>query len=126
MQPVPQDIQVFQGDNYDFFFRVRNAVYNSVTQTYSAGTYVVLTGYTGKAQIRATPTATALLAEFAVIIPDQTLTPGGVLATLTPVQTAALPSAGGVWDLQLTNGTGEVRTFVAGKVIVTQEVTRVG
>lgn len=124
MQPARQDLTIYQGDTYDFFFRVRERVWNAEIKEFQPGAYIDLTGWTGKSQIRATPDATAVLAEFAVTISDQVATPGGVLLVLTPVKTTALPTSGGVWDVQLTNVAGEIRTFIAGKVTVFPEVTR--
>lgn len=130
MQPVLQDISVYQGDTFDFFFRVRERVWDPALEEYVAGNYINLTGWSGKSQIRASADATAVLAEFTVTISDQAVTPGGVLLVLTPAQTAALPATASptvpaaIWDVQLTNGAGEIRTFIRGAVTVTREVTR--
>lgn len=123
MQPAPQDLSIYQGDSFDFFFRVRERDWDPFTETYTAGPYVDLTGWTGKSQIRQTHEATDILAEFTVTFSNQATTPGGVLLTLTPAQTVALP-AKGVWDVQLTNTAGEIRTFIAGSVTTSREVTR--
>lgn len=123
MQPAVQDLSIYQGDSYDFFFRVRERVYDPVMEEFTAGDYINLTGWVGKSQIRVTHDAVEVLAEFSVTLSDQTTTPGGVLLMLTPAQTAALPSKG-VWDVQLTNTAGEIRTFIAGGVTVSREVTR--
>lgn len=130
MQPVTQDIEVYQGDTFDFFFRVREREWDAFNEVWVAGAYVDLTNWTGKSQIRQTHEATEVLAEFAVTISNQAVTPGGVLLVLTPAQTAALPprptapSLPPVWDIQLTNPAGEVRTFIKGNVLVSKEVTR--
>lgn len=123
MQPAVQDLTIYQGDSFDFFFRVRERVYDALLQEFVAGAYINLTGWTGKSQIRATPDAADVLADFSVTISNQTTTPGGVLLRLTNAQTAALPP-GGVWDVQLINTAGEVKTFIGGRVIVPREVTR--
>lgn len=130
MQPVPQDIDIYRGDFFDFFFRVRERVWDPATETYIGGAYVNLTGWTGKAQIRATKDAVAVLAEFTVTFSNQATVPGGVLFTLSGVQTAALPltpappASPAVYDMQLTNAAGEPRTFVAGFARVEGDVTR--
>lgn len=124
MQPSPQDITIYQGDNYDFFFRLRERVWDAGLGDYVAGAYIDLTGWTGRSQIRANATAAAPLAEFAVTLSDQTATPGGVLLTLTPEQTAALPPGTAVWDVELTNNVAEVHTYIAGRVNVSAQVTR--
>ena len=125
VQPAAQDLTIYQGDTYDFFFRLRERVWDSGSETYVAGSYIDLTGYTnGKAQIRATPADSTVLAEFTVTLSNQSTIPGGVLLTLTASQTAALPTTGGVWDVQLTSPTAEIRTYIAGAVRVLPEVTR--
>lgn len=123
MQPALQDLAIYQGDSYDFFFRVRERVYDPVLGDFVPGDYINLTGWSGKSQIRATVEATDVLAEFSVTFTDQTTAPGGVLLRLTAAQTTALPPSG-VWDVQLTNPAGEIRTFIAGRVTVAREVTR--
>ena len=123
MQPAVQDLTIYQGDSFDFFFRVRDRTYDVALEEFVPGAYINLTGWTGKSQIRATPEATAVLAEMSVTLSNQSTTPGGVLLKLTSVQTAALP-ASGVWDVQLTNTAGEVKTFIGGRVVVPREVTR--
>lgn len=125
MQPVVQDISIYKGDSFDFFFRVRNRVFDPATQTYVPGTYVDLTSWTGKSQIRATEDTPTVIAEFTVTIANQATAPGGVLLSLSPAITSGLPPTGGKWDVQLTNPTAEVRTFIRGSVLVTKEVTRV-
>jgi hypothetical protein len=121
--PASQDITIYQGDTWDdLFFRVRNRVYNSSTGEYEAGSYVDLTGYTAKAEIRPTPGGNLIVA-MTVTLSNQSTTPGGVLLSLTPTQTAGLPTSGGVYDVQLTSGAGVKRTYLAGKVTVIPEVT---
>lgn len=124
MQPASQDLEIYQGDTFTFFFRLRNRVWDEETQTYIGGTYIDLTNYTGKAQIRATADDPTVLQELTVTLANQATLPGGVLVSLTAAQTAALPTTGGVWDVQLTSPTSEVQTFIAGRVTVTREVTR--
>lgn len=138
MQPVAQDINIYQGDVRNFFFRVRQQVFNPLSGLYEPGDYTDLTNWTGKSQIRnlAGNQNTSLLAEWTVNIVNQTSTRGGVLLRLSPAQTAALPQSGPtigaalaavptlVWDVQLTDPTGDPYTFIAGGVRVLPEVTR--
>lgn len=125
MQPVLQDIYVYRGDSFDFFFTVYNRVWDAGTSTYVRGTAKDLTGWTGISQIRATEDAAEPLVNMTVTITDQAVTPGGVLISMTPVQTQPLPTTGGKWDVQLTSNTGAVRTFYRGAVLVDKDVSRV-
>lgn len=119
MKPAPQDIELYRGDKFTCFFRVR-----AQNSDGTAGDYVDLTGYVPKAQIRADPDAVAVLAEFGAVLGDQSLFPGSVLLTLLSAQTTSLtlPTGGGVWDAQITLA-GEPRTVLAGKVTMIKDVT---
>jgi len=78
---------------------------------------VDLTGCTVKAEIRDKPSGLVIQALTLVV----TL-PNIITATLTPAQTATLPS-NGRWDLQITDATGWVSTVLAGAVKVTGDIT---
>jgi hypothetical protein len=124
VQPAAKDIVLYQGDDYSFFFRVRERVWDDFTNQWVPGNYVNLTNWSGKSQIRATASSGTILAEFTVVFPNQATTPGGVLLQLTDTQTAALVNPTAVWDVELVNTTNERRTFIAGIVTVIPEVTR--
>jgi hypothetical protein len=80
-----------------------------------------LTDYSIKAQIRQTQDATAILADFVCTITDG---PNGVFTIeMDDAQTADLPRSC-KWDLQLTDTGFHTRTFMAGNVTVTPDVTR--
>ncbi len=49
--------------------------------------------------------------------------PNSIIVGMTPELWTGAPSAG-VWDLQTTDTEGKVKTVMAGKVIVTPDVTR--
>ena len=90
-------------------------------------TYMDLTGYTGKAQMRELAASAVVAAEFTVTILDQIATPGGLTISLSATQTSALEVKSHVWDLQLTEPAGaggKVRTWLKGDVTVIAEVTR--
>ena len=100
-----------------------------------AGDYRDLTGLTGKAQIRETPTG-PILAEFDVSIPDQTVdaNKGTVVAKLTPQQTTDLPISPAyptptlMWEIELADNTDPAlvtwrKTYLEGQVAVEAEVT---
>lgn len=118
MKPATQNIEIYKGDTFQLFFRIRNRLPNG-----DPGDYVNLTGQTPKAQIRATEATASVLAEFTATLGDQTTFPGSVLLELSAATTTSLAS-GGVWDVQLTNGSGQVRTYLKGQVTLLPEVTR--
>jgi hypothetical protein len=108
--PSQGDLILYQGDDEPY----------TVTVTLDGTTPADITGYTAQAQIRravadadpevaATITCTVQSPEVLLSIPH------AVTATLTGKY---------VWDLQLTSPEGMVKTVMAGKVSVTQEVTR--
>lgn len=125
MKPGKYDLDLYQGDTFRRTFRVRARLFDTDSGLWTAGDYIDLTGYTGKCQFRETVIATDVAAELAVTILDQNATPGGISVTLTPAQATALTKAAYKWDLQLTNPAGDVSTYLAGTVTVTQEVTHI-
>lgn len=116
--PATFDIELYQGDSYDLFFRVK------ARDNTGSLVYQDLTGCTAKAQIRPNAASTTVSVEMSATISDQTTLTGGVLLHITAVQSAALTITNGVWDVQITYPSGDVRTVLAGTVIVTAEVTR--
>lgn len=125
MRPVTRKIEIYQGDTFVFYFRIRTKVYDEQVLAWIPSNYLDLTGSTVLAQVRASVASSVVLATFSATLTNQTTTPGGITLTLTPTQTSALPSTGGVWDVQVTNGSGVVRTYINGEVAVLQEVSRV-
>lgn len=121
MKPATQNIEIYKGDDFSIFFRIREKLANG-----DPGNYVDLTGAVGKAQIRQNEDSTTVDAEFTVTIGDQVQTPGAVLCELSSIQTGALSiTSPGKWDVQLTHADGKVRTYLAGTVTLIKEVTRV-
>ena len=49
--------------------------------------------------------------------------PNIIRVAMTAAMWDTAPTAKGVWDLQVTNVDGQPRTYVAGKVFVTADVT---
>jgi len=118
--PATQDIDIYQGDDFDILLRLRNQNSDG-----TPGAYIDLTGYVGKAQLRDDPADNTVNAEFTVTTLNQTTTPGGILASLSHTQTAALPAPAKMqWDIQLTSPTGDVHTYLKGTATITAEVTR--
>lgn len=116
--PVELDLEIYRGDTY----RLR------VTNTDAAGNPIDLSGRTFAAQIRPSYDSEQDVIDFAT--DDSEAVDGIVTIKLTAAQTAVLPTpAGGVWDLQSTDPTGDngdplVETLAAGKICVTKDVTR--
>lgn len=123
MKPGKYDLEVYQGDTFRRTLRLRSRVLDVDGVTWIAGDYIDLTGYTGKAQFRETVLAADVAAEVTVTIGDQATLLGSVNLALTPIQTGALAKTGYKWDLQLTDPSGDVNTYLKGDVTVEPEVT---
>ncbi len=115
MKPAIKDIEIRRNDTFRGAFRIWTLV-NGVK------TYTNLSGYVGKAQMRQIATSSDVLLEFDVQVDLSML--GLVRFSATPVQTAALPMDGGVYDLQLTSPSGDIDTFLTGGARVVSGVTR--
>ena len=106
---------MYAGDSWKMGIRLRSQNSNG-----SAGSYLDLTGATPTAQIR--DAAGVLLVDITCVLEDQDINTGLVTLSLTPAQTTTLLN--GKWDFQLELD-GDVRTYLAGNVTVTAEVTRI-
>ena len=118
MQPGAYDLNTYQGDTARWLMTFRENV-DGVS-----GDPIDLTGYVGKAQIRSEPSSTVVVVEMSVSLSNQTTNPGEVTITAPASQTANLVLEEYVWDLQFTMPSGDVQTFLAGKVNNTLQVTR--
>jgi hypothetical protein len=125
VKPYAQDIEVYRGDFFSFFFRVYR-----VNPDGSQGAYEDLTGWTGLAQIRASENDASVIATFTFTPANQTTFPGGVLLSLDETVTETFTLAGqatsgklGVWDVQLTNTLGEPNTYIKGAVMLEKDVS---
>ena len=104
------DLVIYQGDSYAATVTVHNA----------DGTPADITGYTAQAQIR------RLVADSdPVVVVDigTTVVSPNVILDIPHSETEPLQGRY-VWDLQLTTPDDQIMTIVAGKVILTAEVTR--
>lgn len=129
MDALPKDIKIKFGDTKEVFFRVRDRVYDTGTNTWVTGSYRDLTGYTVLSQIRKTADDADPLVAFTTSLGDQTdveLGRGAVLLKLTPAETAALDRTltTGVWDVQFTDPGGDTYTYIEGAVTFSKDVTR--
>ena len=82
-----------------------------------------LTGYSSRAQMRSTKTATSVAGSFTCTIP--TPTNGVVKMELDPSTSSAMTAGQYFYDLEIyTSGDAIVKRIIEGKVNLTQEVTR--
>lgn len=117
---LPAPLPIYQGDVRRWSFRVRERNTDG-----TAGNPRDLTGVTVRAQIRATAANQQILVSWtAAAAADQVASPGVVLLSLTPAQTAALPAGKAVFDVELTFPNGDVQTYLTGEINVIAEVTR--
>ena len=119
MKPATHNIEIYKGDTYTKFIRIRSKDENG-----DPGPYVDLTGATPKAQIRLNEDDTEVKAEFTATLGNQTTFPGSINLLLTATQTRALTAVNHVWDMEVTHADGSVRTYLKGSVTVIKEVTR--
>lgn len=111
MALTKSDLLLYQGDDYAGTVLVSNA----------DGTPADLTGYTAQSQIR------RLVADadpVVVVEIGTTVVSPNVILSIPHLETETLQGRY-VWDLQLTTPDDQIMTIIAGKVILTSEVTRV-
>lgn len=109
--PSNYDLSIYEGDALKFTVTVKD----------SSNVALNLTGYTAKAQLKA---GYSDVAPVNFVCTITTPTSGVVSVYLAPATTAALdPSKSYIWDFQLTEPGGDVRTYLAGDVTVIPEVT---
>jgi hypothetical protein len=108
---LPQIVNLilYQGD--DFFL--------DIAITNPDGSEFDLTGWTARAQVRATPTDIMIMATFTASIT------ANVIALHLPNTESINLAPAAVWDCELTSATPEIYTVVAGTVQTTRHVTRV-
>lgn len=107
MQPASLPLDLYRGDSYALRLLFTDSNNNPID----------FTGVLAKAQIRDRPAGTTIVPLTCVItLPNQ------IDVTLLATDSQNLPPAG-VWDLQLTYASGDVRTPIAGPVTVTADVT---
>ena len=105
-----QDLAVYQGDDWAGTVTIRN----------EDGTPADISGYTAQAQIRRAVADADPVVEVEM---SATVESPQVHLSIPHDETEGL-SGRYVWDLQLIDGAGAITTVLAGKVIVTAEVTR--
>lgn len=108
--PAQLDLDIYRGDSMRMQLKLSDVV-DGVTQPSD------LTGVVAKAEIRDRPAGNTVIPLTVTIE-----LPNIINVFLPPYESIKLPPAG-VWDLQLTYASGEVKTPVAGQVQVTADVT---
>ena len=109
--PASHNLKFVRGDTQDF----------TITVTEDGTTPRNLTGYTFRAQIRASKDSSTIAGEFACTV--ATPASGVVRLVLSAASSAALPDEVLYWDFEQTVG-GVVTTLLAGKCTVVGDVTR--
>ena len=123
-KPAVVAIDVYQGDRFELFFRLRSQTFDPITETWVTGDYIDLTGWTPSGMVRATRASSGPpTAVFACSLSDQTLIPGGVLCILLPVESAKLSAEEYVYDIQLSLDADHVTTWLTGPCYSNREVT---
>lgn len=109
LKPKRFDIDIYQGDTFQFYLNF-------------TGTGLDMTGWTGTADIQKMSDSS----------PGETPTLGVTLdapntrflVDLTDTETAALAEATAYkYDIQVTDASGNKRTFIGGKITVTEDIT---
>ena len=107
--PIDYALAIYRGDTVRYQFRLWADAGKTIPSD--------LSDVTAAAQLRDSPNGT-IVQDLDVVITDNVIE-----VALEAVDSAALPAAG-AWDLQLTYGSGDVSTLVAGPVSVRGDVTR--
>jgi hypothetical protein len=108
--PTNTDLVLYKGDYVEIFMTLKD----------SAGNPINLTGYTPKAQLKADYTDRAPV-NFTCTFTNAA---GGVARIFLPSSvTSELLPGSYVWDFQITDGSGNTRTYLAGDVTIYNEVT---
>jgi hypothetical protein len=109
MPPATYSLTLYRGDTHRWSFRC----WQDAAKTIPAD----LTGMVPKAEIREAPSGSTIVTMTCTLSLPNTI---DVLLSSTLSKT--VPS-GGVWDLQLTDSGGEVKTIVAGATSLTPDIT---
>lgn len=108
--PANYDLKLYKGDYFPLKLTLKD----------NAGVAINLTGYTAKAQIRATFDDPNPYNFTATMNP----TAGEVNFELPSSVSATIPAGTYIWDVQVTDPNGNTRTYIAGDVTVHDEVTK--
>lgn len=109
MIPVEHNLHCYKGQTFTQGIRFK-----------ANGEPIPLDGITAKAQIRPAENDPCLTAEFAVTVYAEE---GRVILGLSPEETAELTPGVRLWDMKMTDGSGDVAYYVYGKFIIKGRVT---
>lgn len=109
--PSNYDLVLYRGDYFSL----------NVTMTDANSNPINLTGYTGKSCIKSGYAASS---EYDATITITTPTTGVVTVTYPSSVTETILAGSYIWDFQLTDPSGNVRTYLTGDVTVYDEVSR--
>ena len=107
MQPANLPLEIYRGDSQRLRVKLFDQQQNPID----------LTDVTPRAEIRDRPAGTQI-----TILTCTVELPNIIEVYLSATSSRKLPS-NGVWDLQLNYASGEVKTALAGQVLVTPDVT---
>jgi hypothetical protein len=109
--PDNLDLVIWQGDTQEYYI--------NLTDDATPAVPIDLTGCTAQAVIRSSFTSPTSY-DFTCTITDAV---GGVIKLyMTAANCALIPAGDYVWNFQITLSTGEIRTYLAGDVLVYAEV----
>ena len=94
----------------------------TISLTDSNGDVLNLTGYTALAQVRKSHVSTTIAATFTTVL---TADSGQLALSLTDTVTAAMDSGRYVYDVLLTDGSGDKTRVLEGQAVLTPGVSRV-
>lgn len=94
----------------------------TISLTDSNGDVLNLTGYTALAQVRKSHGSTTIAATFTTVL---TADSGQLALSLTDTVTAAMDSGRYVYDVLLTDGSGDKTRVLEGQAVLTPGVSRV-
>ena len=103
------DLVLYKGDYMELYVTIKD----------ESGTAVNLTGSTPKAQLKSSYTSNTAI-DFTAAL---TGTTGQVKISLSSATSSTLTPGSYIWDFQITDSGGKVRTYLTGDVTVYNEVT---
>lgn len=115
MNPGRFNIRLYQGDTW------------AIAPKWKIGsTYVDVTGYSAKMQVRQAVTSSTVITELSTANGRITVVPsrGQFAITLPAADTAVLPAGNYIYDLEATSATGAETTLLQGGFTVVAQVTQ--
>ena len=107
--PANNDLVLYKGDYLELFVTIKDGSGNPINLTGQTPAAELKAGYGDPSPVSFSCTLTGVT--------------GQVRIFLSSLATTNLLPGSYIWDFQITNGTGETRTYLAGDVTVYDEVT---